>query len=103
MTFFEDHRLPLVQLRERRRELVVALVGRQEISSLQIAEIASLQQAIIAMEAVADDLTSHIEFSPPQRPAALAFGMMRGRTIGNMEFVFGRRSAAPPAHLRVAK
>jgi len=103
MNFYEDHRLPLVQLREQRRELVVALVGRQEISSLQIAEIASLQQAIIAMEAVADDLTSQIEFSPPQRLAALAFGMTRGRTIGNMGFVFGRRATAPPAHLRVAK
>jgi hypothetical protein len=101
MTFYEDHGLPLVRLREQRRELVVALVGRQEISNFQIAEIASLQQAIVAMEAVVGDLDAQIKFSPPQRQSASVFGVARGRTIGNMGFVFGRRSVAPAAHLRL--
>jgi hypothetical protein len=103
MNFYEDHGLPLVRLREQRRELVVALVGRKEISNLQIAEIASLQQAIIAMEAVVGDLDAQIKFSPPQRETASVFGIARGRTIGNMGFVFGRRAVAPPAHLRLAE
>jgi hypothetical protein len=103
MNFYEDHGLPLVQLREQRRELVVELIGRKQISNAQIAEIASLQQAIAAMEAVADDLDSQIEFSPPKRQAASTFGTARGRTIENIGFVFGRRAVAPPARLRLAE
>ena len=62
MNYFEDHGLPLVQLKERRRELVMALVGRQDpISNDQIPEIASLQLAIAAMEAVIVDLDAEIE------------------------------------------
>jgi hypothetical protein len=99
MNYYEDHGLPLVQLREQRRELVVALIGRKEISDVQIAEIASLQQAIAAMEAVVGDLDSQIEFSPPRRQAASAFGIKRGRIVGNMGFVFGRRAVAPPLRL----
>jgi hypothetical protein len=30
MNYFEDHGLPLVQLKEQRRELVVALAGRSD-------------------------------------------------------------------------
>ena len=58
MTYLDDHGLPLVQLKEQRRELVVALMGRKEhpISKGQIAEIAALQQAIAAMESVIVDL-----------------------------------------------
>jgi hypothetical protein len=71
MNFFEDHGLPLVQLKEQRRELVVALMGRKDpISKDQIAEIASLQQAIAAIEAVVVDLDAQIEFSP-RRPNSL--------------------------------
>ena len=56
MDGFEDHGLPLVQLKEQRHELVVALIGRKDpISNFDIAQIASLQQAIAAMEAVPDD------------------------------------------------
>jgi hypothetical protein len=56
--FFEDHGLPLVQLKEQRRELVVALMGRRfgPISKEQIADIAAIQQAIAAVEAVIVDL-----------------------------------------------
>jgi hypothetical protein len=54
----EDHGLPLVQLKEQRRDLVVALMGRRSgpVSSDQIAEIAAIQQAIAAVEAVIVDL-----------------------------------------------
>ena len=103
MNFYEDHGLPLVRLREQRRELVVALVGRKEISNFQISEIASLQQAIVAMEAVVGDVDAQIKFSPPQRQSASVFGVASGRTIGDMGFVFGRRATVPSAHLRLAE
>ena len=56
--YFEDHGLPLVQLKEQRRDLVVALMGRQSgpVSKEKIAEIAGIQQAIAAVEAVIVDL-----------------------------------------------
>ena len=54
----EDHGLPLVQLKEQRRDLVVALMGRSvgPVSKEQIAEIATVQHAIAAVEAVIVDL-----------------------------------------------
>jgi hypothetical protein len=59
----EDHGLPLVQLKERRRDLVVALMGQQgPLSKQQIAEIAMLQSAIAAIEAVIDDLDAEVAF-----------------------------------------
>ena len=56
--YFEDHGLPLVQLKEQRRDLVVALMGRPSgaVSKEQIADIAAIQQAIAALEAVIVDL-----------------------------------------------
>jgi hypothetical protein len=73
----------------------VALIGcKDPISNFQIAEIASLQQAIAAMEAVVGDLDSQIEFSPPHRQAVSAVGKARGRIFRNAGFVFGRRAAA---------
>jgi hypothetical protein len=60
----EDHRLPLVQLKERRRDLIIALMGRQgPLSEQQIAEIASIQGAIAAFEAVLDDLDAEAEIA----------------------------------------
>jgi hypothetical protein len=104
MNYFEDHGLPLVQLREQRRELVVALIGRKDpISNIQIAEIASLQQAIAAMEAVVGDLDSQIEFSPARRQSASAFSIARGPIVGNIGLVFGRRGVAAPVPLRLAR
>jgi hypothetical protein len=48
-----DDRLPLIFLRERRRELVLALSeARGKISREQIQEIAAVQQAIRAIETV---------------------------------------------------
>jgi hypothetical protein len=62
MNYFEDHGLPLVQLKEQRRELVVALIAcRDPISKDQIAQIALLQHAITAMEAVIVDLDAEME------------------------------------------
>jgi hypothetical protein len=56
--YLEDHGLPLVQLKEQRRDLVVALMGRRSgpVSKEQIVEIAAIQQAIAAVEAVIVDL-----------------------------------------------
>jgi hypothetical protein len=103
MDYFEDHGLPLVQLKEQRRELVVALAGRNDpISSFEIAEIASLQQAIAAIEAVVDDLDSPVKFPPPRRQAVSTFDIARGRTARKMDFVFGRREA-PPLRLSAQK
>jgi hypothetical protein len=98
MTYFEDHGLPLVQLKERRRELIVALMGRTDpISNAQIAEIAPLQQAIAAMQAVVGDLDSQAEVPPPRRTAARVFSIAKGRNVGKNGCVFGRRTVAPPA------
>jgi len=58
----EDHRLPLVQLKEQRRDLIVALMGKHgPVSEQQIADIASIQNAIAAFEAVLDDLDAEAE------------------------------------------
>ncbi|MBS0531060.1 MAG: hypothetical protein JSS22_16955 [Proteobacteria bacterium] len=62
MNHFEDHGLPLVQLKEQRREMIVALMGRKEpISKVQIAEIAAIQHAIAAIEAVIVDLDAEVD------------------------------------------
>jgi hypothetical protein len=99
MNYYEDHGLPLVRLKEQRRELVAALIGRKDpISNVEIAEIAALQQAIAAMEAVVGDLDSQIEF-PAATTSASAFGTAKGRVVGSMGFVFGRRAAPPPMHV----
>ena len=91
MSYFDDHALPLVQLKERRRDLVVSLAGhRGPISNTEIAEIASVQQTIAAMEAVVGDLDSQIEFKArPQME--LPFEMRKPRTGRTLELVFGRR------------
>ena len=60
--YFEDHGLPLVHLKEQRREMIVALMGRKEpISKAQMAEIAAVQSAISAIEAVIVDLDAEID------------------------------------------
>ena len=60
--YFEDQGLPLVQLKEQRREMIVALMGRKEpISKAQMAEIAAVQSAISAIEAVIVDLDAEID------------------------------------------
>lgn len=57
MNYPPDHGLPLVQLKERRRELVVALRNRVgEINDDDMRRIALLQQTISACEDVIADL-----------------------------------------------
>jgi hypothetical protein len=52
-----DHGLPLVQLKERRREMVVALQNRSDsISDAELCKIAAIQQTICAIEDVIEDL-----------------------------------------------
>jgi hypothetical protein len=73
--YLEDHRLPLVQLKEQRRDLIVALMGRTgRITKRQIAEIAAIQQAIAAVETVVVDLDTEVIASilrerRPRKPA----------------------------------
>lgn len=56
-----DHGLPLVALKERRRDLIVALKERDvSLSDEKIAEIAAVQQAIAAIEAVICDLDAEV-------------------------------------------
>ncbi len=59
--YLEDHGLPLVQLKEQRRDLVVALLGRHgPVSKEQIAEISAIQNAIAAVEAVIVDIDTEL-------------------------------------------
>ena len=52
-----DHGLPLVQLKERRREMVVALQNRPgAVTDDELRKIATIQQAISAFEDVVADL-----------------------------------------------
>ena len=65
MGYLPDHGLPLVQLKEQRRELVVALqrhVG--PISGWQLMQIAYVQQAISAFEDVIADLDAEATCAP---------------------------------------
>src|SRR5260221_7070094 len=72
--YLEDHGLPLVQLKEQRRDLIVALMGRSgRITKRQIAEIAAIQQAIAAVEAVVVDrdtelIASMLSERRPRKP-----------------------------------
>jgi hypothetical protein len=60
--YFADHGLPLVQLKERRRDLVIALRNRKRPPAKdELTEIAWVQQAISAVEEVIADLDAEIE------------------------------------------
>ncbi|WP_024510247.1 hypothetical protein [Bradyrhizobium sp. ARR65] len=57
MPHLHDHGLPLVQLKEQRRDLVVSLQNRSgPISGWELMQIAAVQQAIMAFEEVIADL-----------------------------------------------
>jgi hypothetical protein len=57
-----DHGLPLVQLKEQRRDLVVALQNRNgPVSGWELMQIAAIQQAIQAFEDVIADLDAEME------------------------------------------
>ena len=56
-----DHGLPLIQLKEQRRDLVVALQNRNgPVTGWELMQIASLQQAIQAFEDVIADLDAEM-------------------------------------------
>lgn len=58
-----DHGLPLVALKEQRRELIVSLLGRRgPLSDEMIQKISAVQMAIKAFEAVIDDMDEELAF-----------------------------------------
>jgi hypothetical protein len=62
MRSLPDHGLPLVQLKEQRRDLVVALQNRNgPVSGWELMQIAAIQQAISAFEDVITDLDAEME------------------------------------------
>lgn len=92
MTYLEDHGLPLVRFKEYRRELVVALAGSTSISPGQIAEIAVMQHAIAAIEAVISDLDAEVAEVPAPPPLKLVQHSASARQV--LQQSFGRRRAA---------
>jgi len=57
-----DHGLPLVQLKEQRRDLVCALQNRNgPVTGWELMQIAAIQQAIQAFEDVIADLDAEME------------------------------------------
>ena len=62
MRHLPDHGLPLVQLKEQRRDLIVALQNRNgPVSGWELMQIAAIQQAISACEDVITDLDAELE------------------------------------------
>ena len=62
MRYLPDHGLPLVQLKEQRRDLVVALQNRNgPVNGWGLIQIAAVQQAISAFEDVIADLDAEME------------------------------------------
>jgi hypothetical protein len=62
MKHLDDHGLPLIQLKEQRRDLVVALQNRNgPVSGWELMQIATVQQAISAFEEVIADLDAELE------------------------------------------
>lgn len=60
-----DHGLPLVQLKEQRRELIVAFQNRTgPVNGWELMQIAAIQQAISAFEDVIADLDAEVETVP---------------------------------------
>src|ERR1700704_1957420 len=83
-----DHGLPLVQLKERRREMVVALQNRTgSVTDDELRKLAAIQQAISAFEDVIADLdceqisTSHVP-SEKWVHSFPAFGRRRQESLG---------------------
>src|ERR1700679_2138825 len=73
MRYLPDHGLPLVQLKEQRRDLIVALQNRNgPIGGWELIQIAAVQQAISAFEDVIADLDAEME-------AAALGGLPRSR------------------------
>ncbi len=68
MRYLPDHGLPLVQLKEQRRDLVVALQNRNgPVNGWELIQIAAVQQAISAFEDVIADLDAEMEAEAASR------------------------------------
>ncbi len=77
-----DHGLPLVQLKEQRRELIVAFQNRTgPVSGWELMQVAAIQQAISAFEDVIADLDAEVE-STAQPPL---LNSMQGQRIRAVE------------------
>jgi hypothetical protein len=99
MSYLEDHGLPLVQLKEQRRELVVALSKRDgPISNYEIQRLGSLQQAITAMEAIVDDIDPPCELILFRKRANAPSHIAGDNVMRPMKLVFGRRRSPNPVH-----
>jgi len=62
MGYLPDHGLPLIQLKEQRRDLVCALQNRRgPVTGWELMQIAAVQQAISAFEEVIADLDAEME------------------------------------------
>lgn len=68
-----DHGLPLVCLKEQRRDLVLALAGQcGPVQAGIIAKLAAVQQAIAAVEAVVVDLDAELSSHPATGAGSLS-------------------------------
>ena len=62
MKHLADHGLPLILLKEQRRDLIVSLQNRNgPVSGWELMQIAAVQQAISAFEEVISDLDAELE------------------------------------------
>jgi hypothetical protein len=62
MRHLDDHGLPLIHLKEQRRDMVVSFQNRSgPISGWELMQIAAVQQAIMAFEEVIADLDAEAE------------------------------------------
>jgi hypothetical protein len=72
---FTDHGLPLIQLKEARRDLVLSLQGASDpISQDVLAQIVNVQIAISAVEAVIEDLDNETDGMAASNVAAFMSG-----------------------------
>ena len=76
--YFPDHGLPLVQLKERRRDLVIALRNRKRPpAEHELMEIASVQQAIFAIEEVIANWDAEVETDSPSTQESIQASVFR--------------------------
>ncbi|WP_271605837.1 hypothetical protein [Bradyrhizobium sp. CCBAU 11434] len=84
MQYPPDHALPLVQLKERRREMVVALQNRVgRVGDDELRQLATIQQAIAAIEDVIADLDCEVDetFSAAADRQVHSLPVFGGRTL----------------------